>query len=507
MAIGVFIVVIFDFIIKLARSYSIENSGKKIDIALGNKLFRQIMNMQLAYRHPSPATFAAHLRDFENLRNFFTATTLISLMDIPFILLFLAVIVFFGSFLTALVPIALGAIIILSAFLLEKRQALIMERSMQTGLMKNACAVEALAAMEDIKSLNAEAQWQRRWENQAVATANAGEKLRLYTTINQNISAAAIMLNMVLVVVVGVYLFSNQQITMGGIIASTMLSSRALAPLAKVSSLLMSYSQAKISLASLNQFFAIPVDRPSDRDLLARPILKGAYQLEHVSYSYPEADAATVHDINLRIEPGEKIAILGRVGAGKSTLLKMLMGFYPAGEGLITLDGTDIRQIDPNDIRREIAYAPQHPVLVHGSLKENILLGKRHVSDEAMVQAAKLAHLEPLINQSKAGFDMVIQERGDNLSAGQRQLISLARIFSGSPRTLLLDEPIGSIDMATERNIVQALKQFTQDKTLVLITHRKAMLDLADRVIVMDGGRVKADGPKEQVLAALGVQT
>lgn len=506
LAIGVVIVVIFDFIIKWARAFLIENNGKKIDIILGNKLFRQMMNMQLAYRPPSPAAFAMHLRDFENLRNFFTSTTIASMIDLPFVVLFVIVIAFFGSLLTAMVPVVLGVIVVVAALFLHKRQASIMTKAMQSGLLKHACAVEAVAAMEDIKSLNAESEWQAKWEKHAVASANFNERLAIYNNVHQNIISAAVMLNMVLVVSVGVYLFSLQEITIGGVIASTMLSARVLSPLSKVAGLLMSYTQAKISLESLSEFFSVPVDRSADQALLSRPNLKGAYQLLHASYAYPGLESASLYDINLQVKPGEKIAILGRVGAGKTTLLKLMMGFYQANEGMVTLDGTDLRQIDSHDIRQALAYVPQSPVLIHGSLKENILLGKRSVPDEQLVHAAKLAQLDSMIQQDKVGFDRVIQERGENISVGQRQLIALARVFVGNPSVILLDEPVSSVDMGTERQALVSLKEFAKQKTLIMVTHRRSMLALVDRIIIVDDGRIKADGPKEKVLKALGMQ-
>ena len=307
----------------------------------------------------------------------------------------------------------------------------------------------------------------------------------------------------VAVIIVGVYLIGEGMLSMGGLIAGTMLSSRAVAPLGQMVGLLMQYHNAKVSLTSLEQVMSNPVERPADASFVHRPELRGDIEFRDVEFSYPNAQVAALRGINFSIKAGEKVVVIGRVGSGKTTLQKMLMGLYQATGGAVSIDGVDVRQLDPADLRRNIGYVAQDVTLFYGTLRDNITIGAPYADDATVLAAAEAGGLSEFVNRHPDGFDMMIGERGDSLSGGQRQGVAIARAFLMDPPILMLDEPTSAMDFSSEQQFKQRLQSIAAHKTVIIVTHRNSLLDLATRVIVIDEGKVVADGPRDQVIQAL----
>jgi len=305
------------------------------------------------------------------------------------------------------------------------------------------------------------------------------------------------------ILVLGVYQIGAGGLSQGGLIACVMLASRALAPLAQVAALLTQFHAARTALEGVSQTMELPLERSPERQFLHRPVLRGAIEFRDVSFRYPHAALPALQHVSLRIQPGEKVAIIGRVGSGKTTLEKLMLGLYAPEAGAVLVDGVDVRQLDPAELRRNIGYVPQSVELFYGTLRENIALGTPHADDAALLAAAEIAGISRLANTHPQGFDLMIDERGESLSGGQRQEIALARALLRDPPILLLDEPTSAMDHGTEEQLKQRLRDYLKERTLILVTHRNSLLDLVDRLIVMDGGRVVADGPKAKVVAAL----
>jgi len=307
----------------------------------------------------------------------------------------------------------------------------------------------------------------------------------------------------VAMIVIGVYLITQGELTMGALIAANMLSARALAPAGQIVGLLMQYQGARTALESLNKIMAQPVERPENETFIHRPQLRGDIEFRNVRFAYPGRTDAAIEGISFKITAGERVALIGRVGSGKSTIQRLIMGLYQPTEGAVLLDGIDLRQIDPADVRRNLGCVSQDVTLFHGSLRENITFGMPYADDGAVVAAAELAGLSDFINRNPRGFDMAVGERGESLSGGQRQGVGLARALLHNAPLLLLDEPTSAMDFSTEAQITARVTEFAADKTVVLVTHRTSMLAMATRVIVIDGGKVVADGPRDRIMEAL----
>jgi ATP-binding cassette subfamily C protein LapB len=306
------------------------------------------------------------------------------------------------------------------------------------------------------------------------------------------------------VIVLGVYRIGEGMLSMGGLIACTMLASRAMAPFGQVAGLLTQYHNASTALTSLNEIMQRDVERPEGAGFVSRPVFKGEIDFKDVEFAYPgENSPEALRKVSFHIKHGEHVAMIGRVGSGKSTLLRLILGLYQPKAGSIRIDGVDIRQLDPSELRRSVGYVPQDITLFYGSLNENILLATPQLDDADLLAAADVAGLSDMVNTHPRGFDMVVGERGESLSGGQRQGVAIARAVVHNPPILLMDEPTGSMDHTSEEIIKQRLREFSAHKTMLIVTHRTSLLDLVDRLIVVDNGRIVADGPKERVVEAL----
>jgi ATP-binding cassette subfamily C protein LapB len=305
------------------------------------------------------------------------------------------------------------------------------------------------------------------------------------------------------IIVIGVYLIGQKDLTMGALIAATMLSSRALAPAGQIVGLLMQYQGARTALDSLNKIMDKPVERPAGETFIQRPQLRGDIEFRNVKFAYPNRQDAALEGMSFKIAAGERVALIGRVGSGKSTIQRLIMGLYQPTEGAVLLDGIDLRQLDPADVRRNCGHVAQDVTLFYGSLRENIAFGLPYADDAAIVAAAEVAGMTDFVNRHPRGFDMTVGERGESLSGGQRQSVGLARAVLHNAPLLLLDEPTSAMDFSTEAQITARMNDLVQDKTVVLVTHRTSMLAMVTRVIVVDGGKIVADGPRDRIMEAL----
>ncbi|MGR8952436.1 MAG: type I secretion system permease/ATPase [Gammaproteobacteria bacterium] len=502
LAIGVGIVFTFDFILKALRGYFIDTAGKRSDIILSATIFEKVMGIRMEAKPVSVGTFANNLQEFESFRDFLTSATLTALIDLPFLFLFIAIIAVIGGPL-ALIPLLILPVAILGALSVQRPLKRTIAELFKFSAQKSATLIEAVSSLEMLKSTGAEGQVQRQWEQTIGQISRLGLKSRLYSSLAVNLTAFLQQLATVLVVIAGVYQISEGELTTGALIACTLLTGRALAPIAQIAALLTRYHQARASLDSLNHLMALPVEREAGRKFLHRSSFKGAVEFKNVSFSYPGQPIKALDNISFKINAGERVGIIGRIGSGKSTIEKLMMSFYEPQEGSILIDGTDIRQIDPSELRRQIGYVPQDITLLFGSVKDNITLGSRFAEDNAVLLAAEIAGVTQFTNKHPSGFDQPVGERGAGLSGGQRQSVAVARALLLAPPVYIMDEPTNSMDNSSEEAFKQRFAGQLHHRTLILVTHRASLLSLVDRLIVMDGGHIVADGPKDQVLEAL----
>ncbi|MBY7920950.1 type I secretion system permease/ATPase [Vibrio fluvialis] len=499
LASGVFIIFLFDLTLKLLRNYFIDVAGKKSDILISSKLFAKVMGIRMESRPPSVGAFARHLQEFESIREFFTSATIASLIDLPFALLFLTLIWLMAGNLV-LVPVTGVVILIVYSLLIQAPLRRAIEEGSRLASQKYANLIESLAGLETLKLFGAQSQFQYRWEEAVAHMANWNIKSRRITDGIQNTAGFVQQSSNVGMIILGVYLIAEGDLTMGGLIAATMLSGRAIGPLVQLSLLSTRYNQAKSSLTIIEQVMAMPDEQEEGKRYIHRPMIQGKIELDKVTFHYPNSPVASIRDLSLTINPGEKVAIIGRIGSGKTTLERLIMGLYQPTEGHVRIDDTDIQQLHHIDVRRNIGCVPQESVLFYGTIRDNITLGRPLADDRDVMDAANRAGVTVFTQQDPAGLERQVGEGGLLLSGGQRQAVAIARALLGRPPVLLMDEPTSAMDNRSELQIKHQLSQLTPSETLVLITHKTTMLDVVDRVIVMEKGCIIADGPKEMVL-------
>lgn len=502
LAIGVATVFIFDLLLRSLRGYFIDMAGKKADVILSATIFEKVMGIKMASRSNSVGSFANNMHEFESFREFFTSATLTTLIDLPFMFLFIFVIWTISGEL-AYVPLVAIPLGILVSLIIQIPLSKTIQHLFRHSGQKSATLIETLTGLETIKSIGAESQIQRKWEQTIGFIAKYSQRARVLSSTAVNFTAFLQQMASVSIVVFGVYKISEGDITMGALVASTLLTSRALAPMGQLAGILTRYHQSKAALSSLNHLMNLPVERPSGREFLHRSDFKGNIEFKKVSFRYPEQAIDALSEVSFTIKQGEKVAFIGRIGSGKSSIEKLLLGLYEPMDGSILLDGTDIRQIDPVDVRRNIAYAPQDVVLFFGSVRDNIVMGAPFADDDAVIKAAEIAGVTEFVNRHPAGFDLPVGERGEGLSGGQRQSVAVARALLLDSPVLVLDEPTNAMDNSTEELFKSKLESYITGKTIILVTHKASLLSLVDRIIVMDQGRLVADGPRDQILTAL----
>ncbi|WP_455230621.1 type I secretion system permease/ATPase [Geopseudomonas aromaticivorans] len=502
LTIGLLIGTLFELLLRVLRFRLLDVAGKKTDVVLSATLFERITGMMMKSRPASIGGFAQSIHDFQGLREFLTAVTLTSLIDLPFALLMTVVIGLLGGWLVV-IPLLAFPITALFAYVIQHRLRDTVQRSLALGAERQALLIETLGGLETLKSCGAESERQHQWESTHGALSRLESHARLLSAVALNGTLFLQQLAGVAMIVAGVYSIIAGNLSVGALVACYMLNGRIMAPLGQVASLITRHQQAQLTMKSTDMLMNLPQERDSQQRPLEHTRLHGALELRQVAFSYAEQSSPALQGINLRIAPGEKIAIIGRSGSGKSTLARLLMGFYSPSEGQILFDGIDQRQIDVADLRHQIGYVAHDLPLLAGTLRSNMTLGARYISDERLLEVAELTGVSELARQHPQGFERPVGERGQLLSGGQRQAVLLARALLLNPPLLLLDEPTSSMDNSSEEVLRQRLQDWSRSKTLLLITHRTAMLSLVDRLIVLDGGKIVADGPKETVIEAL----
>ena len=502
LAIGVTLVLGADLAMRLMRGRFVDEASARIDVQLSATLMERVLGMRLEQRPESVGAFASSLRGFEQVRDFIASSTVTALIDLPFALLFVGVLAWIAPWLAVPVVVA-GVLILLVGSVLQHRLHELSETTYQAGAMRNATLIEALTGIETIKSQAAESVIQAKWERANQFLAQTGVRMRALSASAMYGTNFMTQFVTVTIVVIGVYLIAQRDLTMGALIAASMLAGRALAPAGQVVALMMQYQGARTALENLNKVMDKPVERPAGQSHIQRAQLRGDVEFRNVKFAYPGRSDNALEGLSFKIAAGERVALIGRVGSGKSTIQRLVLGLYQPTEGAILLDGIDLRQLDPADVRRNAACVSQDVTLFYGTLRENITMGLPYADDSAVVAAAEVAGLTEFVNRHPRGFDMPVGERGDMLSGGQRQAVGLARAVLHNAPMLLLDEPTSAMDFSTEALVTSRVTAFAQSKTVILVTHRTSMLAMVTRVIVIDGGRIVADGPRDRIMEAL----
>lgn len=506
LGIGIIIVIMFDFCMRLVRAYFIDHAGKNIDIELSSSIFEQIIGMRMDVRPKSVGSLSNSVNAFESFRDLITSASVAILIDFPFTLLFILVIWMIGGPL-ALIPLLIIPIVLGVSFLVQMPIQKKITDLYRYASEKQATLLESLSGAETLKAISAESAVQHKWETSSKKYADENVKIRLLGNIIVNFSAFMQNLAAILIIIFGVYLISAGSLSVGALVAATILTGRALAPVTQVAGLISRYYQSVTSLKTLNHIMNAPVDRPHNKTHLHRPKLDGSIEFAKVDFNYPESNIAVLDNCTFRIKAGEKVALIGRIGSGKSTIARLLTGLYQPTGGDIYVDGTELLQIDPADLRRNIGYVPQDIVLFDGTVRQNIVYGDPYVTDKIVETAAHISGVDIFTKAHPDGYDMQVGERGSLVSGGQAQSIAIARALIHDPPILILDEPSSAMDDRSETLFQERLKEYMVGKTLIVITHRASTLELADRIIIVDRGGVVADGPKEQVLDALAKKT
>lgn len=502
LSVGMLIAISADFALRMMRAWFVDLAASRIDVTLSASIMERVLGMKFSERPASVGSFTAGLQSFESIRSFISSATILALVDLPFVLLFLIVVLLISW--PLVFPIIVGVVlVIIYTAAVQHKMHLLSESSMQASAQRNATLVESLTALDTVKTLGAEGHMQAIWEKTTLLASRVGVKMRL---LSGSVGTSTLWIQQavsVVIIIVGVYQIIDGNLSQGGLIAAYMLSSRIMAPVGQTAGLLMQYHSAATALTALDAIMQKPVERPADANWISRPRLQGGIEFKKVAFKYPQDEREVLRDVAFKINPGEHVAILGRNGSGKTTIEKLIAGLYEPAAGSVLLDGIDIRQLDPAELRRNMGYVSQDVNLFFGSLRDNIALGSAHATDEAILEAVRLSGLTDFVNQHPLGLAMPVGEHGQLLSGGQRQSVSIARALLNDPPILLMDEPTGSMDHTSEEEFKRNLAQFAAHKTLLVITHRTSLLELVNRIIVIDAGKILADGPKEQVIEAL----
>ncbi len=502
LAIGLFIGTSFELLLRVLRAHLLDTAGKKTDVVLSATLFERITGMTMNSRPATVGGFAQSIHDFQGLRDFLTAVTLTSLIDLPFALLIILVIGLIGGWLVV-IPLLAFPITALFALIIQTRLRDTVQKSLALASERQALLVETLGGLETLKVCGAESERQHRWEQTHGALTRLDSHARMLSAVAMNGTLFLQQFAGMATIVAGVYSIIAGDLSVGALVACYMLGSRVLSPLGQIASLITRLQQARLTMKSTDALMALPQERQEKQRPLERTHLNGALDLRQLTFTYPGLSSPSLRNINFHIAPGERVGIIGRSGSGKSTLARLIMGLYAPDEGQILVDGLDLRQIDVADLRSQIGYVSHDMPLLAGSLRDNMTMGARYVSDERMLEVAKLTGAYELARQHPLGFDRPVGERGQLLSGGQRQLVLMARALLLDPPILLLDEPTSAMDNSSEDALRHHLLGWSQGKTMLLITHRMSMLSLVERLVVLDCGRVVADGPKAAVIEAL----
>ena len=514
LAVGAAVALLFDLFARQLRSHLIDLAGRKADLVIGAKLYRQTLGVRMEHKPASAGAYAAYLGQVEMVREFFTGATLSALSDLPFLVIFIGMTFVIGGPLGWVLVLAVPVIIGLS-WAIQGALRRAMRTNMQETADLHGTLVESLEGLEDLKTSGAEGRFLRRYERTTAVVADTALTSRALSSWSMNLSSTLQQAVNLIILVWGVYLIHDGVISAGALIGSVMFASRAIAPLGSLVSLATRYQGARAAMLALNQMMNAPMERDGTRNYVPLAQVSGKVGLHDVGFAYPAAatshgqttaEAASpkvLRGVTMRLEAGERVAILGRIGSGKSTILRLLGGLYQPTEGMVEVDGIDLRQVDPAEYRSRVGFVSQEPRLFLGTLRDNVMMGRAHLDAGRLVEVAKLTGLDRVVAAHPMGWDLPVGEMGQLLSGGQRQLVALARALVTKPQILLMDEPTSSMDAQSEMAFLRQLRDAAGSATLVVVTHRPAVLELVQRIVVVDGGRVVMDGPRDQVLAAL----
>ena len=497
---GVFIAAVFEFALRVARVYLSDIIGKRADLKISDRVFGHALRIRNKDRSRSTGSFISQIRELEGVRELVTSTTISAIADLPFFFMFLVIFWLIGGniFWVMLIVVPL---MILPGFLVQKKLALLANEGMRESAIRNAILVEAVQGIEDIKLLRAEARFQNQWNHMNEVSAEISMRQRKIVGWMNAWTQKVQGLTFAIVVLVGCFAVMKGEMTTGALVACSILSSRMLGPISQITGVLGRWQQAKVAKNGLDELMKKPVDRPDRAQLIHRKVILGDYDLKGVVFKFGDDDPRPTLVIpQLRIKAGEKVAILGRNGAGKSTLLQLLSGMQLPVQGKIGLDGVDQSLIDPDDIRRDMSLLNQNAHLFFGTIRENLTLGAPLATSEEILRALQITNALEIVEQKKEGLDHMIMEGGVGFSGGQKQALLLARLVLRNPNIVLLDEPTASIDDVSEKILIQHLKQWLGHRTLVVATHRPAVLQLVDRIIVIHEGKIIKDGPRDAIL-------
>jgi len=501
-AIGVSIIYIIDTFLKFTRTYLLESAAKKSDIIMSSIIFEKVLDLKMAHHPASVGSFSSNLKDFDSIRSFLTNATMAAVIDLPFAVIFLAVIGYIGGTIVV-IPIITMFLILMYALIIKKPLRESIESTHEASAKKSSILIETLNNIETLKTLGTLNQVQWKWEESTGEIAAKSLKSRLMSASIPTITQLFIQLNTVMIIVYGVYLIQEFELSMGGLIAIVILTSRTLAPMGQVAALLTNYEDTKTSYETLNEIISQPSERPAGKKFVERPDFSGQIEFVDVSFSYPNTDVPALKNVSFIIKPGEHVAIIGRIGSGKSTIQKLILGLYEPDSGQILIDGIDIKQIDPADLRKHMGYVSQDIMLFRGTVKDNITYRATHASDAQMIRAANISGASEFIKKHPKGYEMPIGERGLGLSGGQRQSIGIARAFLLNAPIMLMDEPSNAMDQITEAQLLDSLAVNLKGSTSILVTQKMTLLRIVERVIVINEGKIFIDAPKKEALKQL----
>ncbi|MDA9973383.1 type I secretion system permease/ATPase [Alphaproteobacteria bacterium] len=500
--IGVLFVISMDFSMKMLRGYFLDMAGKQIDSSSSRDIFQKIVGYDLSKAPKFSGELVSVVREFETFREFFNSITLTSLVDFPFILVFLAVIYGIGGNI-AFVPGSIVPVVIIFGLLLQPVLKQISEDSQKDGQAKQTVLGEMINGLETVKTVSGGTVLKTRWMDAVNAQSKTSIKSRIFTQLALNFAGIGQQLSQVGIIGFGVLAVSSGDMSMGALIACTILSGRTLAPLGQIGGLMGRLNSAKAAYHSVTKFMLEASREETAKEYFPRNNILGSIEFSHVNFSYAEDTQIILNDLNLKINAGEKVAVIGKIGSGKTTLLKLILGLYQPNNGSTLIDGANIQQIRPEDIRRQFGVVMQNTYLFSGSIRENIAFGLDEISTDEIDEAATIAGVTDFTKKMNNGLDYQLSEGGKDLSGGQRQAIALARAIVRKPAIILLDEPTSAMDLTSERQIIRNLKSYFTKQTLVVVTHRMSLLQLVDRVIAVDDGKVTVDGSRESILNKL----
>ncbi|MBT6545458.1 MAG: type I secretion system permease/ATPase, partial [Rhodobacteraceae bacterium] len=500
LTIGVAIALGFDFLIKTIRGQFVDRAGQRADGRMARLIFNRLLGLRLDRRSQKSGAMASVVREFDTLREFFTSATLIAVVDLPFIFFFIWVISLIAGPL-AYIPLFAVPIVIFAGLVIQPFLASIAKNAMQSNMSKQSVLIETLNGIETIRATGSGRLMRKRFEDASKVQSELGLRNRVLSQFAINAAASVQQVAQIATIFFGVFLIQDGIVTMGSLIAAVILGGRTLAPLSQLASAMSRANSARQAYRSLSQLMQDDDSLEEMSAKLSRPELVGTIELKNLSYTFQGANSPTLNDLSLKIPQGQKVAIVGRMGSGKSTLARLMSGIVSPTSGAVLVDGIDTRQVDPSDLRRNVGFMLQETWLFSGTVKENIQMGYYEHSDEHILNVCKTAGVDSFISKHPAGYDLELRERGEGLSGGQKQSINLARALLHDPKVIILDEPTSSMDQATEASVISELKNWADGKTMIMITHRNSLLQLADRVLVMDSGEILTDTTPEKLRA------